>query len=246
MVLEGASTLKKEMITEFHGKLLCLKYDLATRLGRHFIALNVQYCNDQKQVCKTLAVREVKSVAIGNELSRIILDILNDFDIELSQIYSITTDNGSNVLATSNLISNAVGVELDQMSLNDDLDNIEDIIAAEELLQASLFDLKTALEGVHLVRCSAHTLALAVDDCIGRKSDETTKKLLTNARNVVCTLRNSIMRKELRKKFLPMAIIDVKTRWSSTYDMLKRLLELSAFCQEFETLNEKLKLATSE
>ena len=71
---------------------------------------------------------------------------------------------------------------------------------------------------MHLVRCSAHTLALAVDDCIGRKSDETTEKLLANARNVVCTLRNSNMRKELRKKFLPMAIIDVETRWSSTYD----------------------------
>ena len=153
IVLEGASTLKKEMITEFHGKLLCLKFDLATRLGRHFIALNVQYCNDQKQVCKTLAVREVKSVATGNELSRIILDILNDFDIELSQIYSITTDNGSNVLATSNLISNAVGVELDQMSLNDNLGIIEDIIAAEELLQASLFDLKNGFR-----RCAPRTM----------------------------------------------------------------------------------------
>ena len=101
IVLEGASTRKKEMITDFHGKLLCLKFDLATRLRRHFIALNVQYCNDQKQICKTLAVREVKSVATGNELSRIILDILNDFDIELSQIYSITTDNGSKSLLSA-------------------------------------------------------------------------------------------------------------------------------------------------
>ena len=43
-----------------------------------------------------------------------------------------------------------------------------------------------------------------------------------------------------------MAIIDVKTRWGSTYDMLKRLLKLSSFCRQFETLNEKLTLSALE
>ena len=98
------------------------------------------------------------------------------------------------------------------------------------------------MEEVHIVRCASHTLALAVDDCLGRKADENTKKLIEKARNVVCTLRNSSMRKELRKKNLPMPVIDVETRWGSTYGMIKRLIELSGFCQEYESPNEKLKL----
>ena len=120
--------------------------------------------------------------------------------IDLAQIYSITTDNGSNALAATNLISNIVEVELDQESLNSNLDNLEDIIAAEQLLQSSLLDLKTAMEGVHLVRCASHTLALAVEDCISRKGDESLKELSAKARNVVCTLRTLNMRKQLRKK----------------------------------------------
>ena len=127
------------------------------------------------------------------------------------------------------------------METIDDLDNIDDIIAAEQLLLLSVFDLKTALDGAH----AAYTLALAVD-CLRRKSDETTKSLITSARNVVCTLRSCNMRKELRKKSLPMAIIDVETRWGSTYDMLKRLMELSRFCKEYESLSKKLMLTASQ
>ena len=247
IVLEGASNLKKDMIKELSGKLLCLKFDLASRLGRHFIGLNVQYCSKIEIICKTLAVQEVKTTATGSELSNIIQHILqSDFDIDLAQIYSITTDNGCNALAATNLISNIVEVELGQESLNSILDNLEDIIAAEQLLQSSLLDLKTAMEGVHLVRCASHTLALVVEDCIGRKGDESLKELSAKAKNVVCTLLTSNMRKELRKKNLPMAIIDVETRWGSTYHMLERLLKLSSFCRQFESLNEKLKLSALE
>ena len=39
-----------------------------------------------------------------------------------------------------------------------------------------------------------------------------------------------------------MATVDVETRWGSTYDMLKRLLDLSSFCKINEGLNDKLKL----
>ena len=249
IVLEGSKKLEENLRREFKEKLLCLKFDLATRLGRHFVGLNVQYCSENKLVCKTLAVREIRTTATGKKLSKMIQDILqNEFKIELLQVYSITTDNGSNALAASNFISCAVEEEVDQLCMEtiDDVDNIDDIIAAEQLLQSSVFDLKTALEGAHLVRCAAHTLALAVEDCLGRKSDETTKSLITSDRNVVCTLRSCNMRKELRKKSLPMAIIDVETRWGSTYDMLKRLMELSGFCKEYESLNEKLMLTASQ
>ena len=217
---------------------------MATRLGRHFIGLNVQFCERDKITCKTLAVRELNSAATGNELSKIILSILrNEFNIHLCQIYSITTDSGSNALAASSSISNLVEAELDQLSAESNLDNVEDVIAAEHLLHSSMCDLKkSALEGVHIICCASHTLALAVDDCLGLKADEDTKKLIEKARNVVCTLRNSNMRKELRKKNLPMPVIDIETRWGSTYDMIKRLIELSGFCQEYESLNEKLKL----
>ena len=76
-------------------------------------------CNEIEIICKTLALQEVKTAATGSKLSNNIQHILqSDFDIDLAQIYSVTTDNGFNALAATNLISNIVEVELDQESLN--------------------------------------------------------------------------------------------------------------------------------
>ena len=83
-----------------------------------------------------MAVQEVKTAATGSKLSNNIQHILqSDFDIDLAQIYSVTTDNGFDALAATNLISNIVEVELDQESLNSNSDNLEDIVAAEQLQQ---------------------------------------------------------------------------------------------------------------
>ena len=87
IVLEGSKKLEEDMRKEFKEKLLCLKFDLATRLGRHFIGLNVQYCSKNKLVCKTLAVREIRTTATGKKLSKMIQAILqNEFKIELLQV----------------------------------------------------------------------------------------------------------------------------------------------------------------
>lgn len=43
IVLEGAVKLKQRIKQEIYGRMLCLKFDMATRLGRSFLGLNVQY-----------------------------------------------------------------------------------------------------------------------------------------------------------------------------------------------------------
>lgn len=217
--------------------MLCLKFDMATRLGRNFLGLNVQHGDENGVHTTTLAVREIKSAVTGGELAKLITTILRDeFDISMSQIYSITTDNGSNALAAGRFINADLVEELDNFAEEDDQNQ------AEELLQSSANDLQTSTSDIHLVRCAAHTLALAVNDCIGRKASSSIKALLQEARSVVCTLRTSNLRKELKRQNLPMAIPDVETRWGSTYDMLHRLLQLSTFCKNNEMLNDKLKL----
>ena len=47
----AARKIRQELTTILKGKLLCLKIDCATRLGRHILGINIQYyCELQKDV----------------------------------------------------------------------------------------------------------------------------------------------------------------------------------------------------
>ena len=103
--------------------MLCLKFDVAPRLGRRFFRFNVQHDNDTGEHTKTLADREIKIAVTGAELSKLITNILRDeFDITMSQIYSITTDNGSNSLSDGKFMNTDMFREL--KSFEEERDNI--------------------------------------------------------------------------------------------------------------------------
>jgi len=64
------------------------------------LGLIVQYGDSTGAHTRTLAVLELKTTITGEELSKLIINVLkDDFDITMPQIYSITTENGSNALA---------------------------------------------------------------------------------------------------------------------------------------------------
>jgi len=97
-------------------RITVMRLTVATRLGRSFLGPNVQYGDSIGAHTRTLAVRELKTAVTGEELSKLITNILrDDFDIIMSQIYSITTDNGSNVLAAGKFISRDMFRELESL-----------------------------------------------------------------------------------------------------------------------------------
>ena len=86
--------------------MLCLKYDVGTRLCRSFLGLNVPHGDGTGVHTRTLAVREIKTTVRRAELSKLIGSIFRDqFDISMSQITSITTDNSSTALAGGKFIN---------------------------------------------------------------------------------------------------------------------------------------------
>uniref|UniRef100_A0A182HUD3 DUF4371 domain-containing protein n=1 Tax=Anopheles arabiensis TaxID=7173 RepID=A0A182HUD3_ANOAR len=97
----AAQNIRQELTTILKGKLLCLKIDCATRLGRHILGINIQYyCELQKDVViYTIGMVELNNRHTGKFLKTKILEILSQYEILLEQIFTVTCDNGANMIA---------------------------------------------------------------------------------------------------------------------------------------------------
>lgn len=73
--------------------------DSATRNGRSIFGINIQYKNNGLLKIATLAQREHLSSHTAAYLKVILVEVLSKYGIDLLQVISITSDNGSNMLA---------------------------------------------------------------------------------------------------------------------------------------------------
>lgn len=78
--------------------LISLKIDCVTRLDRSFIGINMQLIEDGVIKVFNLATTELSVRHTGENLKKVILQSIAKFDIKADNIYSVTTDNGSNLL----------------------------------------------------------------------------------------------------------------------------------------------------
>ena len=119
-------------------------------------------------------------------------------------------------------------------------------LLCETTLEANLSNATNQLDFniFNINRCGAHSLALAIEDAL--KRDEDSKKILSRARRVVKKLRNPNLMLKLRERGASKPILDVPTRWGSTYDMIERLLVLKPIIHDFGAFNEDIELMEEE
>lgn len=96
----------KHISLEMQGKLISIKADLASRKGRTILGINAQFIKHGEIVVRTLMMAERFEKNTAENIMEEILRALATFDIQLPQIYSITTDNGSNMLKATRLTRN--------------------------------------------------------------------------------------------------------------------------------------------
>ncbi|XP_034476696.1 uncharacterized protein LOC117783377 [Drosophila innubila] len=224
IVDEKYRQIKCEIGERIKNRILCLKMDTATRCNRGILGVNVQFI-DRGVICvKTLGMIELRTAHTSQNLCNEIKTILADFSITKEQIYTITTDNGRNMVKAVELLSSC---EAD----GDDEDDLDD----EELLK----NLK--IHSISSIKCAAHTLQLAVKDFLQRLESF---DFFEKARRIVKLLRTPAYRYLLTEESLPQPVLDVATRWNSTYTMLSKLQQFEEFCER--RLKSSMKLTSSE
>ncbi|XP_067213908.1 uncharacterized protein [Linepithema humile] len=269
-VVEEANNIRREILEEIKNTMVSIKIDAVTRLDRSFLGINMQYIKNSKILLRTLGLAELKEKHTGAYLTTIIRNICNRYNIHMDQVYTITTDNGANMLKAIKILSSdcsdsneALLVEENKyVNINDDIDL--DLLDLDELTEENeknktenhieniLQDIENSTLGSNFssniltgVRCAAHILQLVVDD-VFKNADKGISSLIQKARRLVKKLRTQTFLYMLKKQNLKKPIIDCPTRWSSTVDMLERLLLLKDYCTElavtkfekFETLTD--------
>lgn len=142
-----------------------------------------------------------------------ILKCLKAYDIELTQIYSSTTDNGANVVKVSKILQ-----ELQEDQICEEIDEESEIDGENtENIQKSLTSV------LSVVRCAAHTIQLAAYDVL-----KVVEPQVVECRTVIKKIRSSV---RAGGGEIHMPVLDNTTRWNSTYEMLKSLQSIKEYIE---------------
>ncbi|KAH9124298.1 hypothetical protein LEN26_007525 [Aphanomyces euteiches] len=210
-VLDAALPKRNEIAIALQGQKISLKLDLCTRMRRHFLGVNIQYVDATTQSIRveTLCVKELFGSATTGAIHTLVFECLKSFGLAEHQVYSITTDNGSNVIG----IHKRMNVY--------DFDQVDDIDSSSEndMDDGSNDDeLTEVLNGVSGMRCAVHTFQFSVGYAMARDDN---KHVHTKIRQIVRKCQNTAVRQLLIVKNCRIPMIDVVTRWNSTFDMIE-------------------------
>lgn len=241
-VQQIANQYKNVIREELKDRLISIKIDAATRCSRSLLGVNVQFCKDFKIHIRTLAMCEIFEKHTAEHLKSLLRDILNDYNIKIGQIYTITTDNGANMLKLVDLLDK--DIEDDELNTNQTIPNSE----LEEFIEEGIV-LGDDTWSITSIKCAAHTLQLCVTDAMKHFQF---KSHLNKLRTIVKELKKRPYRQEFMENKRKIPPLDTITRWSSTFKMVEVTLQNkdfitqilrkynNSFVNEFTAIMDKL------
>lgn len=245
-VHECRTKIEERIKFETKNEIIALMVDGASRNGRSFLGVTIQYRYDGKLRLATLAMHELKKAHTAEYLGEVLMSVLSRYEIKLEQILTFTTDNGSNMLAMVKKLEKQIFGTGSATEIDDGDNDIEepleadeenkDAVALDNLLNDGLqfdqlFDdvfggLKIGTNNQTMfltsIRCAAHTMQLMVWNALnGLEDDE--RDVIELCREASKFLRLQSSRTKMTDACLKYTLppLDCKTRWSSTYLMVR-------------------------
>lgn len=221
LIEQKYESMIKKITRIFSNRVLSLKIDAATRHDRQLFCVNTQIVGSKSKKIEvfTLGVITMDRRLTAENLRCEIEKILNRFDISVNQIFTITSDNGRNMIKATEILRDGEN------------ENSEE---EEDFLGDAIIKLK--LGTVQSVRCAAHTLQLAVHSFL---NDSWTDCIVRKVRDYMKNLRTPTHRFGIAALNLKRPVIDIPTRWNTTSDMLASFLALRPYWAEHFEIDER-------
>lgn len=97
-ITQVARKIQECIKEEVHGRFLALMLDIGSKNNRSILGINIQFVDDDGNVqIRSIGMIKLEKSHTGSYLTEVLLQCLEKYAIELSQIISITTDNASNM-----------------------------------------------------------------------------------------------------------------------------------------------------
>jgi len=181
-IITTAREERDRLFKKCRGRLLSLKLDGVSRMGRSFLGVNVQFIAKGRIERRTLCFKELTESHTSDYLKTTVEEVLKSYHIELSQLYSATVDNGAEDSFALGELIDEVSTEEEEMKRDAQNYAFTDVLeeCAKNLLKVT--DGKELYSHtVALIRCAAHCLSLAIKDSL---KDPTTEALVRLFRQV--------------------------------------------------------------
>lgn len=216
-----SAKIKNKIIEETKNRIISLQLDIATKHNRGILGVNIQYVNNSIVVVRALKMINLTKQHTGKNLASEVKLILEEFGLTLRQMYSITTDNGPNVLLSAEILN-----DLAEEPTNEFIDSawtLEEIEADffDEILKETereLFNVDIP-EYIVSLSCGAHTFQLAIKDALADCTETT--DLIEKCRSIMKKLRTPTIFRAIREQNLLFPVLDDDTRWNGKYLMVK-------------------------
>lgn len=258
-----AQRIRTMLSSNLENKMFSIKLDIATKHYRSVLGVNIQYYSpfQKKIVIRSLGYIELNKRHTSKNLQIEVYKLLDQFGINRRNIYSFTSDNGSNMIRLGKmlrsnqhdlLLSDEMRKMQEHVPTDDDEDESEDdeddgefrfeYNQRDKNMENLISDLQDSTEDglmstLIVIRCAAHTLQLAVYDVLKSFA----KEKILHIRKVVLELKSSKF-----LDFMPTELkalqLNVVTRWNSLFIMFKEILKKEdAFKKMFDRLPDNLK-----
>ncbi|XP_058976810.1 uncharacterized protein LOC131801841 [Musca domestica] len=146
-IIAFSTNIKTEISNDLKGTLFSLKIDVATRWDL------------------SMLVKELKSSHTGEYIKSIILEVLREYGVDVRNIFTITTDNGSNMLKKVKVLNS----ELQMLMEEESQDSEEEVDCEQSIYEIEPIDFNISSHHITNIRCGAHTLQLCT------RSEKTSK-----------------------------------------------------------------------
>lgn len=238
VILEMAERVKEKIKQEASGKKVSIMMDIASKHHRSILGVSLQLIDQGEIKIRTIMMEKILKRHTAVNLAEMLKGLFNDYGIPLYNVFALTSDNGSNMLATTNELDELALTNSDEWFDSDITSSLISMIEQEDrsALLAQIAQQMYNSENIvpfnyhciTAVRCGSHTYQRAVEAAWNSsKCINTDSKLIdavSAARSVVKELRTGIWLIYLEESCVPIPAMDNNTRWFSIYIMVSHFI----------------------
>lgn len=214
VITYAAKVVRIQIAEELKNSMIALKFDIATKAGRSILSINVQFIKSGKIVTRNLAMQQFNVIHTNDQIKKEIFEVFESYGIGIGQIICSTSDNAVNSIKTSELSNNIPLV-------------VEETPDTE--FESNGLNLNSS-ERFQIVQSVAQTFNLFVTDFLKLPAIDEKLEL---CRAVARKARTPINRRFFIRRDIPIPILDVSSRWSSTFAMVSFMRVFKEFIIKF-------------